>query len=146
MSLTKSAKNDVYLTCAYQHFYYSVAQSRDKTYSLILRVTQDFLESIKARRRLSISLMVVGVLLIVTGLVFLDGGPGEVLNVITAAAGLTVGSSSFFPINELIKLNLKIKTLERLKADLENVEDTDDEDAEKIEAIIWKFIEQTVVS
>ena len=123
-----------------------MAQSRDKTYSLILRVTQDFLQSIKARRRLSIILMVVGASLIVVAVTVLDGGPGEVLNVITAAAGLTVGSSSFFPINELIKLNLKIKTLERLRADLENVEDTDDEDAEKIEAIIWKFIEQTVVS
>jgi len=120
--------------------------SRDRTYSLILRVTQDFLQSIKARRRLSVILMVIGVLLIITGVVFLDGGPGEVLNVITAAAGLTVGSSSFFPINELIKLNLKIKTLERLKADLENVEETSEEDAEKIEAIIWKFIEQTVIS
>jgi len=120
--------------------------SRDRTYSLILRVTQDFLQSIKARRRLSVILMVLGVLLIVTGVVFLDGGPGEVLNVITAAAGLTVGSSSFFPINELIKLNLKIKTLERLKADLENVQETSEEDAEKIEAIIWKFIEQTVIS
>ena len=120
--------------------------SRDRTYSLILRVTQDFLQSIKARRRLSVILMIVGVLLIVTGIVFLDGGPGEVLNVITAAAGLTVGSSSFFPINELIKLNLKIKTLERLRADLENVKETSEEDAEKIEAIIWKFIEQTVIS
>jgi hypothetical protein len=120
--------------------------SRDRTYSLILRVTQDFLQSIKARRRLSIMLMVIGVMLIITGAVFLEGGPGEVLNVITAAAGLTVGSSSFFPINELIKLNLKIKTLERLKADLENVEETSEEDAEKIEAIIWKFIEQTVIS
>ena len=120
--------------------------SRDRTYSLILRVTQDFLQSIKARRKLSVILMVIGVLLIITGVVFLDGGPGEVLNVITAAAGLTVGSSSFFPINELIKLNLKIKTLERLKADLENVEQTSEEDAEKIEAIIWKFIEQTVIS
>jgi hypothetical protein len=120
--------------------------SRDRTYSLILRVTQDFLQSIRARRRLSIMLMIIGVLLVVTGFVFLDGGPGQVLNVITAAAGLTVGSSSFFPINELIKLNLKIKTLERLKADLENADETDDEDAEKIEAIIWKFIEQTVIS
>jgi hypothetical protein len=95
---------------------------------------------------LSIMLMVFGVILIVVGFVFLDGGPGEVMNVITAAAGLTVGSSSFFPMNELIKLNLKIKTLERLKADLENVEETDEEDAEKIEAIIWKVIEQTVVA
>jgi len=123
-----------------------VASSRDKTYSLILRVTQDFLQSIKARRRLSILLMVFGALLIITGFVFLDGGPGDVMKVITSAAGLTVGSSSFFPINELIKLNLKIKTLERLKVDLESTADTDDEDAEKIEAIIWKFIEQTVVS
>ena len=72
--------------------------SRDRTYSLILRVTQDFLQSIKARRRLSVILMVIGVLLIITGVVFLDGGPGEVLNVITAAAGLTVGSSSFLPV------------------------------------------------
>ena len=123
-----------------------MAHSRDRTYSLILRVTQDFLQSIKARRRLSILLMIFGVLLIVTGFVFIEGGPGDVMKVITSAAGLTVGSSSFFPINELIKLNLKIKTLERLKADLENVETTDEEDAEKIEAIIWKFIEQTVVS
>lgn len=123
-----------------------MAHSRDRTYSLILRVTQDFLQSIKARRRLSILLMVFGVLLIVTGFVFIEGGPGDVMKVITSAAGLTVGSSSFFPINELIKLNLKIKTLERLRTDLENVETTDEEDAEKIEAIIWKFIEQTVVS
>lgn len=142
MYVSKSAKNDVYLNGRLSSTN-SVAQSRDKTYSLILRVTQDFLQSIRARRRLSIALMVVGVGLIVYGFL---GGSGEVLNVITAAAGLTVGSSSFFPINELIKLNLKIKTLERLRADLENVEDIDDEDAEKIEAIIWKFIEQTVVS
>ncbi|MDP4218846.1 MAG: hypothetical protein Q8916_05520 [Bacteroidota bacterium] len=118
------------------------------TYDLILRLTQDYLKSIRARRMLSFALMGIGVIIVVIGFVMPEEIKG-ISQIITSAAGVTIGSSSFFPINDTIKLNLKIHTLENLRSDLEHAGaggTVGAEDASKIEAIVWKLVEQTVVS
>lgn len=118
------------------------------TYDLILRLSQDYLKSIRARRILSFALMGLGIIVVIIGFVMPEEIKG-ISQIITSAAGITIGGSSFFPINDAIKLNLKIRTLENLRADLEHAGSggaIDSEDAAKIEVIVWKLVEQTVVS
>jgi len=125
-----------------------VPQASKHTYDLILRLTQDYLKAIRARRILSFALMGMGIVVVISGFIFPEEIKG-ISSMITAAAGITLGSSSFFPINDAIKLNLKIRTLENLRADLESAgsgSEISESDAAKIEAIVWNLVEQTVVS
>jgi hypothetical protein len=116
------------------------------TYDLILRLSADYAGSIRARRMLSYILMGVGLVIIVGGLLIESPELGGTFKLITSAAGLSIGGSSLFPFNDIIKMNLKIRTLENLRADLEHKESVSDADAQKIEAIIWKVVEQTVTT
>ena len=120
-------------------------EARKRTYDLILRLTQDYLKSIRARRMLSYILMGMGAIIILTGFILPDEMKG-ISQIITSAAGITIGGTSFFPINDTIKLNLKIHTLENLRTDLEHSDQVSEEDAAKIEAIVWKLIEQAVTA
>lgn len=123
-------------------------EESNHTYDLILRLTQDYLKSIRSRRLLSFALMGMGVVIVIVGFVMPEEIKG-ISQIITSAAGITIGSSSFFPINDSIKLNLKIHTLENLRTDLEHAGTggtVNADDAAKIEAIVWKLVEQTVVS
>ncbi|MEP7235972.1 MAG: hypothetical protein ABI778_11820, partial [Ignavibacteriota bacterium] len=80
-------------------------ETKKRTYDLILRLTQDYLKSIRARRMLSFVLMGFGVIIVVSGFAMPDDMKG-VTQIITSAAGLTIGGTSLFPINDTIKLNL----------------------------------------
>ncbi len=126
--------------------WYPVPETSKHTNDLILRLTKDYIQSIRARRMLSIALVGVGIIIVIVGILL----PGEnfesISKLITSATGLTVSASSLFPINDVIKFNLKIRTLESLAADLAHDTDATDEETKRIEALVWKLVEQTVTA
>lgn len=125
---------------------YTLPENAKHTNELILRLTRDYIRSIRSRRLLSIVLICVGIIIVIVGILL----PGEnfesISKLITSATGLTVSASSLFPINDVIKYSLKIRTLESLAADLTNDTDATDEETKRIEALVWKLVEQTVIA